>query len=128
MRLLLDTHAFLWFITEDAKLSASASAAIQSSDDVRLSLASVWEIAIKTRKGKLPLPKSIEEFIPEQLRANQVRILPIRLQHLYAVSRLPLLHHKDPFDRLLAAQALSNRMPLVSADVAHDSYGVTRIW
>ena len=128
MRLLLDTHTFLWFITADPKLSVVASAAIQDADDVRLSLASVWEIVIKTSIGKLPWPRPVEEFLPEQLKVNRVGLMPIRQQHLYAVARLPQAEHKDPFDRLLAAQSLTAQIPVVSVDKALDAYGVKRIW
>ena len=82
MRLLLDTHAFLWFITADAQLSSAAERAIGTpGNDAFLSIASVWEMAIKLNLGKLPIPLPLETFIPEQLRVNRIRLLPMELPH-----------------------------------------------
>ena len=128
MRLLLDTHTFLWFITADAKLSVRAEAAMRDGPTrLFLSVASVWEIAIKVSIGRLPLPEPLETFVPHQLRVNRVDLVPVQLDHTYAVSKL-LLHHRDPVDRLLVAQAETEGMPIVSADPALDAYDVTRLW
>src|SRR6185436_6908655 len=105
MRLLLDTHAFLWFITADPRLSATAEQAIRRSGDTPLlSIASVWEIAIKVQLQRLPIPQPLDVFIPEQLRVKRIALLPIELSHTFEIARLPL-HHRDPFDRMLIGQA-----------------------
>ncbi|HEX8832305.1 MAG TPA: type II toxin-antitoxin system VapC family toxin [Longimicrobium sp.] len=128
MRLLLDTHAFLWFVTASPKLSAEAEGVIRASgNQLLLSVASVWETAIKQNLGRLPIPEPLDSFIPAHLRTNRITLLPIQLRHTFAVSRLPL-HHRDPFDRLLVAQAISESIPVVSADGAFDAYPVQRLW
>lgn len=127
-RVLLDTHAFLWFITSDPKLSASADRAIRTGRNrVLLSVASLWEICIKTGLGKLPIPQPLDTFLPAQLAANRIEVLPILSEHAYAVAQLPL-HHRDPFDRLLIVQALAEGLPILSADAAFVSYAVELIW
>ena len=128
MRILLDTHAFLWFITADPKLSANAERAIRDPENTPLlSIASVWEIAIKMNQGRLPIPLPLHQFISQQQQANRIEILPIELEHTYEIARLPL-HHRDPFDRLLIAQAMVANLPLVSTDSAFDAYPVQRLW
>lgn len=128
MRLLLDTHAFLWFITGDEKLSATAEHAIRAgANELLLSTASIWEMAIKVRLGRLPIPEPLDTFVPAQLRINQIQVLPIELRHTYEVARLPL-HHGDPFDRLLICQSRMEDLPIISADAAFKSYGVRLVW
>ncbi len=128
MRILLDTHAFLWFITNDAKLSADARAAIaEPTTDVLISPASYWEIAIKVSCGKYPLTVPFETFITRGIYDNGFAILPIEPKHAAALTSLPF-HHRDPFDRLMISQALVEPMPIVSNDVVFDAYSVTRIW
>lgn len=128
MRLLLGTHSFLWFITADPKLSPRADASMRDGRNrLLLSIGSIWEIAIKVSIGRLSIPKPLDIFVPKQLRANRSGLLPIRLKHTYVVSKLPL-HHRDPFDLLLVAQAQTEGMPLISADVRLDDYGITRLW
>ena len=128
MTILLDTHTFLWWITDDRQLSASARDFIRDKkNDLLLSSASAWEIAIKTSLGKLPLPESPEVFIPRHMRINQFRPLPISVDHALAVSALPH-HHRDPFDRLLVAQAQMENIPLLSADPILRSYAVQLLW
>jgi PIN domain nuclease of toxin-antitoxin system len=127
MKLLLDTHAFLWFIEDNPRLSAQAKALLESDAELLISIASLWEIAIKTSLGKLTIAQPYETFIPQQLELNEVTILPVSLAHLALVSTLPF-HHRDPFDRLLAAQAIVERTPLVSADAAFDAYSIDRKW
>ena len=125
---MIDTHTFLWFVNNDPTLSAAAQSVIaDSNNDVYLSVASAWELAIKTSIGKLTLTQPFPVFLPQQLRINNIRLLPIRLSHLQRVALLPF-HHKDPFDRLLIAQSLSELMPLVSVDSVMDAYGITRLW
>ena len=128
MRLLLDTHAFLWWVEDDARLSRKARTAIaEPGNDCFLSLASSWEMAIKISLGKLKLAAPLERFVPDQLAANGFRELAIDFRHVARVSRLPF-HHRDPFDRLLAAQALEEDLTVVSADRVFRTYGSSRIW
>ncbi len=128
MRVLLDTHAFLWFIMGDARLSATARGLIEDATNERLvSAASLWEIAVKVSIGKLTLTEPFEVIIPRELSQNGFQILSITVAHLTILCSLPF-HHRDPFDRLLVAQAMSDKMPLVSIDGVVDAYPVTRLW
>jgi PIN domain nuclease of toxin-antitoxin system len=127
-RVLLDTHSFLWFVTEDPKLSAVAQRVIaEGGNEPILSVACVWEIAIKVSIGRLPIPAPLDSFIPEQLRINRISLLPIELKHLFEVTRIPL-HHRDPFDRMIIAQAIVEGLPVLSADPAFDKYPIQRLW
>jgi PIN domain nuclease of toxin-antitoxin system len=128
VRLLLDTHAFLWWVADDRRLSRKARAAIASRDSACfLSMASVWEMAIKVGLQRLELPSSVDRFVSEQMAANAFEPLPIGLGHAGDVARLPF-HHRDPFDRLLVAQALGEGLSIVSAGPVFGKYGVNRIW
>ena len=129
MNFLLDTHAFLWFINEDGALSASATTAIEDpSNAIHLSIASLWEIAIKVRIGKLELPDSFAAFIRKQLELNsRLRLLAISLDHLAVTTYIPLLH-RDPFDRLLIAQAISEDLTIITNDATFALYSVERFW
>jgi PIN domain nuclease of toxin-antitoxin system len=127
MRLLLDTLAFLWWVSGQ-RMSRRAKAAIADvRNDCHVSVASGWEIAIKVSLGKLRVDGALDRFLPEQLAANGFRPLAIELRHTARVSLLPF-HHRDPFDRLLVAQALLEGLALVSADPVFSRYGVKRIW
>jgi PIN domain nuclease of toxin-antitoxin system len=128
VRLLLDTHTFLWFLADDPQLSPTARSLIEDgTNEILLSMASLWEIAIKVSLGKLTLGGAFATFIPDQLTLNAFGLLPIELAHVTAVAALPF-HHRDPFDRLLVAQALVEPLPIISRDPALDAYGVTRKW
>ena len=128
MRVLLDTHAFLWFVLGDAKLSHTARSYIEEpQNDKLISPASYWEIAIKISLGKYILPQSYEDFMREGIDGNGFIILPIGPRHTAAVADLPF-HHRDPFDRLIIAQAKIEQIAVVSADSDFDAYRVTRIW
>lgn len=128
MRLLLDTHAFLWWVEGSTELSRRATRAIgDAENECFLSVASCWEIAIKASLGKLKLDAPLEEFVPEQMAANRFGLLPIDFRHVARVATLPF-HHRDPFDRLLIAQAGSEEMAVVSADRTFRRYGVRRVW
>jgi len=128
MRLLLDTHAFLWFIMGSSNLSTSARAMIEDeANESFLSVASLWEMAIKVSLGKLTLSAPLDALIPQQLSLNGIELLGIQVAHAAVVSTLPF-HHRDPFDRLLIAQAVVEGMPVISADVAFDAYPVKRLW
>lgn len=128
MRLLLDTHAFLWWVEDAAELSVRARKAIADpANTCLLSLASCWEMAIKLSLGKMKLAGTMERFIPEQLAINGFTYLDIEFRHVVAVAALPF-QHRDPFDRLLAAQARVEDLSIVSADPVFRKYHVKRIW
>jgi PIN domain nuclease of toxin-antitoxin system len=127
MGYLIDTNAFIWYVTGDAQLSQKAKEVIESYEARYISLASIWEMAIKTNIGKLTFQKPFEKFIRYQIELNNFELLPIKLEHLFSFSNLPL-HHRDPFDRLLVAQCLQENITLLSADVAFDAYSITRVW
>ncbi len=127
MRFLLDTHTFLWFIGDNPRLSARAKGLLESDADLLLSVVSLWEISIKVSTGKLTLAQPYDIFIPQQITANAIEILPVSLAHLSVVATLPF-HHRDPFDRLLIAQAMIEQLPIISMDTAFDAYSVKRLW
>ena len=128
MRLLLDTHSFLWFVSGNPQISSSARMLIEDvSNQPFLSVASLWEMAIKMSLGKLSLGQPFETLIPQQLSLNGIALLGITISHTAVVARLPF-HHRDPFDRLLVAQAMTEQMSIVSGDTAFDAYAVTRLW
>jgi PIN domain nuclease of toxin-antitoxin system len=128
MKVLADTHAFLWFVLNDPHLSAGARAVIaEPTNEVLFSPASYWEIAIKVSTGKYTLQQDYFTFMSRQLQQNSFRILPIELQHTALVATLPY-HHRDPFDRLLIAQSLVEQIPIVTGDAIFDRYGVRREW
>jgi PIN domain nuclease of toxin-antitoxin system len=127
VRLLLDTNAFLWFAGGDRRLTRTARRAIEVRDaELLLSAASVWEMAIKARLGRLTLPVSVEAYVAAKRDAG-VGLLPVDWSHAAAVESLPL-HHRDPFDRLLIAQARADRLPVVTADAVFARYGIEVIW
>jgi PIN domain nuclease of toxin-antitoxin system len=127
VKLLLDTHALLWFQTGDRRLSRAARAAIESEDaELLISAATVWEMGIKASLGRLRLPATVEAYIGEKI-AQGYAAWPIAWEHAARVEQLPW-HHRDPFDRLLAAQALVERCPIVTRDRVFRKYGVTVIW
>ncbi|WP_293174702.1 type II toxin-antitoxin system VapC family toxin [Oceanithermus sp.] len=127
-RLLLDTHAFLWWISDDPRLSPAAREAIaDGASEVFLSAVSVWEMVIKMGLGRLELPEDLESFLARQLQVNGFRPLAMTLPHALAVRHLPDVH-KDPFDRLLVAQAQHEELVLVSGDAAVHRYPVSVIW
>jgi PIN domain nuclease of toxin-antitoxin system len=128
MRLLLDTHSFLWFIGGSERISEKARALIEdASNRSFISIASLWEMAIKLSIGKLSLAQPLDVLIPKQMWLNGFDLLEIEINHLETVADLPF-HHRDPFDRLLIAQAMVEHMPIVSADVEFDAYPVERLW
>ena len=128
MRLLLDTHTFLWFIGGDDKLSDVARKLIKDTrNQPLLSIASVWEMAIKLSIGKLSLSQPFASLIPQQMRLNGIDLLSIEVEHVATVVQLPF-YHRDPFDRLLIAQAMGEHIPIVSIDAAFDAYAVELLW
>ena len=124
MRILLDTHIFLWFIDGDSRLPATARNAIVSGQNtVYLSAASVWEVIIKNNLGKLPLPEPPELLLPRQRRLHGIRTLLINEQTVLQLAHLPLFH-RDPFDRILICQALQHNLTIATVDPAFKAYPV----
>jgi len=124
MKLLLDTHIFIWWANEPERLPDKANVALQDgANDLILSAVSAWEIQIKIQLGKLRLRQSLAELIKSQRETNDLQILPLELGHVLTIDTLPF-HHKDPFDRLLIAQCVSERLTLVTADDNFSAYSV----
>ena len=128
MRVLLDTHTFLWWVIDAPQLSDTARSIItESNNSVLLSAASVWEIVIKVRTGKLKLPEAPEFYIPSRLAANQFQSLFINTDHALQVASLPDIH-RDPFDRILIAQSQFEKIPILSVDQQIARYSVEVLW
>lgn len=128
MALLLDTHTVLWYAFGTSNLSSLARTLIDDpAEEKYLSVASPWEVGIKVSSGKLSIAEPVDIFFADQMRRLSLRLLPVSLAHVARVSTLPF-HHRDPFDRMLVAQSLTERMAIVSADAILDAYGVTRLW
>lgn len=125
--LLLDTHTLIWFIQNDKKLAPYASQQIMESETVFVSAATLWEIAIKMSIGKLDIGDEFDNMFPTHLEQNGFTMLPIELKHFSQVVQLPY-YHRDPFDRLLIAQSMTEKLPIISKDRFFDAYGVTRLW
>jgi len=128
VRLLLDTHALVWALAEPGRLSPRARAAVsRSASDVYVSMASAWELAILHGLQRVRLGAPLGTIFTEGLAALRIRLLPIQLQYVAAVAALPR-HHRDPFDRLLIATAMTEKLALVSCDRAFEQYDVTVVW
>lgn len=124
----LDTHALLWFVWDHAHLSDhTRNLMCDSNNELLLSTGTIWEIGIKVGLNKLPLAEPYEDFMSRCVAANNLTILEISVKHVGVFTTLPF-HHRDPFDRLIIAQALSEGIPVVSGDAAFDAYSVTRVW
>ncbi|OPX22085.1 MAG: PIN domain nuclease [Candidatus Latescibacterota bacterium] len=128
MRILLDTHSFLWFIAGSDSLSTQARDLIADlGNEVLLSTGSLWELAIKVSIGKIELSRPFGEIIPEQLSENEITVLPIELSHLTMLTELPF-HHRDPFDRLIIAQGIVEGLPVITRDIMFRNYPVDILW
>ena len=128
MKLLLDAHTLLWFVWDDAQLTNNAKELITNPANQKfVSAAIYWEIAIKVSIDKLDLGEPYRPFMRREIARNNFDILPISVDHAAAVSVLPF-HHRDPFDRMLIAQAMVEQVPIVSGDTAFDAYPITRLW
>lgn len=128
MRVLVDTRAFLWWVEGDRALPVKARAALADPDnECLISLVSVWELAIKASLGKLKLALPVQRYVVEHVAANGFAMLDIRMAHVGRIESLAK-HHGDPFDRLLIAQALEEKLPVVTADPIFRAYGVKRVW
>lgn len=128
MTLLLDTCTFIWLCSDPAKLTSAAIKALDSpSNDRHLSTASIWEISIKHHSGKLPLPQEPSSWIEEQLALQQIDVLPLQRDVIYRATALPPVH-RDPFDRVIAADALQRNLTLVTPDKPFADYGCQVLW
>ncbi len=128
MRALLDTHAFLWWISDDRRLSEKAREIVADGrNELFFSAASGWEISIKARLGRLEVPEDLRRFIADQLSRNAFQVLPIYLSHTLHTRVLPD-HHRDPFDRILVSQAILEEMLLLSVDPKISHYPVEVVW
>lgn len=128
MRYLIDTHAFIWWAVEPAKLSAKVFGIFESPEsNLFLSIASIWEMQIKIQLQKISLPLPLSELVLMQQQVNNLRILPIELRHIYMLENLPL-HHRDPFDRIMIAQSALNNMVFVSRDPEFEKYPINVLW
>jgi PIN domain nuclease of toxin-antitoxin system len=126
MKILLDTHTLLWALTDESKLSERVRKLLPSAS-TWLSVASLWEILIKVQIGKMPLPQPAGPFVMGKLARNGVQLLPVTSDHVLRIESLPD-YHRDPFDRMLIAQSLEEKIPLVTADRAFARYPIELIW
>ncbi len=128
MRILLDTHTFLWWITADDRLSPRSIELISDgNNELLFSTASGWEIAIKAGLGRLDIPDPLDRFVSEHLFRNHIGVLPVQLSHALHVHSLPY-HHRDPFDRMLVAQAQLEKLPVLSSDQRIANYEIEVLW
>ena len=128
MKALLDTHSFLWWNTNDPKLSSNARELIEDGEnEIFLSAVSAWEISLKTKKGRLILPKPPDKYVSNSIHEYQFTVLPIHISHALQVFHLPD-YHQDPFDRLLVAQSLLEDLPIITKDSQIKRYEIDTIW
>lgn len=128
MMYLLDTHAFLWFVFDDPRLSDRAADLIEDAGhELRLSYASIWEISIKHSLGKLKFDDPLDRFIEKHILETSLRLVTMDMRHLISVNQLPW-HHRDPFDRLIAVQCQSEGLKIISNDRVFDQYGLEVAW
>ncbi len=128
MKLLLDTHTFLWFIGGSLNLSDTARKSIEDQTNERfLSIASLWEMSIKVSMGKLKLAMSFTDLVKQEVKGNAIELIKVVPEHLDELAKLSF-HHKDPFDRLIIAQSLVENMPIITKDTAFLNYPVKLIW
>lgn len=128
MKVLLDTNAFIWSQGNRSQYSKAAERIFLDPDtELMVSIVSVWEMAIKSSVGKLKLPEPIETLIPKELAKNDIELLPLKFEHVALAERLPL-YHRDPFDRVIIAQAQVESLPVLTSDANFDRYSITRLW
>jgi PIN domain nuclease of toxin-antitoxin system len=127
VKALLDTHTFLWAILDDPRLSPRTKEIFTGPNDLWLSVASLWEILIKVKAGKLPLREPSGPYLVKKLGENRIEVLPVKLDHVLAVEALPV-HHRDPFDRILIAQSMEENLPIITSDPLFARYAVDLIW
>lgn len=128
MRILIDTHVFIWWTSDSQKLSFTVYNLLTNPKiQVILSVVSIWEMQIKLSLGKLQLKTALPELVEDEVKQNRIELLPLDLSHIYALSNLPN-YHRDPFDRLLIAQAKSEELVIISIDEKFDGYDIERLW
>jgi PIN domain nuclease of toxin-antitoxin system len=127
MKAILDTHAFLWALAGDERMSDLARDTFAEAAGLSLSIASVWEILVKVQAGKLNLPRPVGPYVLRKLAENGIEMLSISIDHLLALERLPM-HHRDPFDRMLIAQSIEEGWPIITADREFKQYPIRVIW
>lgn len=127
MRYIIDTQAFIWYAVGNEKLSKNALAIIESDATCHISIASIWEMAIKSSIGKLTFQQPFEELISMQISLNDYKVLGLEIPHVFQLSDLPL-YHKDPFDRILIAQSKFENIPIISCDDYFNDYDVEVVW
>lgn len=128
MKYLIDTHTFLWIIEDNKNLTNKVRTIyLDNSNDIYLSVASIWEMAIKISLNKLSIQGQLVKFIDRHAVENNIRLLSIQPHHVFPIKNLPF-HHKDPFDRILLSQCIQEKMHLLSKDKEFDKYGINRIW
>lgn len=124
----MDTHALLWITSDSSKLPIKCkSLYLEQSNEIYISKASVWEMAIKISLNKLKITNSLEKFVEDHVIANGIKIFDITLEHIYKIESLPF-YHRDPFDRLIISQSITEAIPIISTDNSFDMYSVERIW
>ncbi len=126
MKVLIDTHVLLWGLQDETKLSRRVQALLPTAD-VWISVASLWEILAKVQVGKLTLPTPVSDYLSEKLRGNGVSVLALTFEHVRRLEELPL-HHRDPFDRILVAQSMEEKLQLVTNDSKFEKYPISLIW
>lgn len=128
MKIILDTQVLIWWANDVSNISNRVQSIIfDVNNELLVSLASIWEIQIKVSLGKLSLPRPLPDIIARQIQENQIKIMQIELSHIYTLDLLPL-HHRDPFDRIIIAQAMDEKVSIASIDKAFDAYSIERIW
>jgi PIN domain nuclease of toxin-antitoxin system len=127
MRAILDTHAFLWALAGDVRMSPHAREVYSGNADLLLSVASIWEILIKVQSGKLNLPRPCAPYLLNKLAENRINRLPISFDHLLTFEGLAM-HHRDPFDRMLIAQGIEEDCPVITANPVFKQYPIRVIW
>ena len=128
MRVLIDTHVFIWWTSDVTRLSSRVDdLLLDPSTEVVLSIVSIWEMQIKLSLGKLQFKTNLQELIDDEISRNKIELLSLSLSHIYALSNLPQ-YHRDPFDRILISQSIDTNLQIVSIDEKFDAYGVNRFW
>ena len=128
MRVLIDTHVFIWWTSDVTRLSSRVNdLLLDPSTEVVLSIVSIWEMQIKLSLGKLQFKTNLQELIDDEISRNKIELLSLSLSHIYALSNLPQ-YHRDPFDRILISQSIDTNLQIVSIDEKFDAYGVNRFW
>jgi PIN domain nuclease of toxin-antitoxin system len=128
VRVLIDTHIFIWWTSDVKRLSSRVNdLLLDPNTEVILSIVSIWEMQIKSSLGKLQFKTNLQELVDDEIKSNRIELLSLSLSHIYALSGLPQ-YHRDPFDRILIAQSMDTNLQIISIDEKFDLYGVNRFW